>query len=418
VFEALVITLREGVEAALVLAIAFTLLKRQGLERLGSWLLAGACVALVASAGFAWLATRFTWNEDLSEGIAMLVGALLVFSLVYWMWRSAPRMKQEIESGVARATATPGGGGPGLFLFAFVMVLREGAETAVFLSAAGLNSAGLGRWLGAFAGLAIAAGFGILFARGTLRVPLRPFFSLTSAVLTLIGIQLLVGGLHELSEAEILPSSRVEMAVIGPIVKNELLLFTLTVALAAGWLLFGPGRLPPQTSVAGEGPEARLLRAARERDARRRRWTGILAVLVVGLLSVAFVRSSRLPAREPALPLALENGEAHVDTAPLADGKMHFYEVALPEGTVRFFALSAGNRTVTCFDACSICGDKGYFLDGGSVVCRNCTSPIAISSLQKGGGCNPIPLPSRAEPGRLVVSAQDLRAELPHLKGR
>lgn len=417
-FEALVITLREGVEAALVLGIAFALLRRQGLERLGSWLLAGAGVALVASGFFAWLATRMTWNEELSEGIAMLVGAVLVFSLVIWMWRSAPHMKQEIESGVARATAMPGGGGPGLFVFAFAMVLREGAETAVFLSAAGLNSAGLGRWLGAFAGLALAILFGVLFARGSVRIPLKPFFSLTSAVLTLIGIQLVIGGLHELSEGEILPASRAEMSLIGPIVKNDLLLFTLTVALAAAWLLFGPGRAQPQPVPAGEGPEARLARASRERDASRRRWTGILAVVVVGFLSVAFVRSSRLPAREPAAALTLENGEASLDVAPLQDGKMHFYQVALPEGAVRFFALRTSNRLVTCFDACNICGDKGYFLDGGSVVCRNCTSPIAIGSLQKGGGCNPIPLPAREEAGKLIVTAQDLRAELPHLKGR
>jgi uncharacterized membrane protein len=281
-----------------------------------------------------------------------------------------------------------------------------------------LNSAGLGRWLGALAGLALAGVFGVLFARGSLRVPLKPFFSLTSAVLALIGVQLVVGGLHELSEGEILPASRAEMAWIGPIVKNDLLLFTLTVALAAGWLLFGPGRARPAAATAAEGPEARLQRAARERDERRRRWTGIFAVVVVGFLSVAFVKSSRLPAKEPATPLALVNGEASLDTAPLADGKMHFYQVALPEGTVRFFALNVDHRIVTCFDACSICGDKGYFLDGGSVVCRNCTSPIAIGSLQKGGGCNPIPLKARADAARLVMSAEDLRVELSHLKGR
>src|SRR5437870_3053020 len=82
-------------------------------------------------------------------------------------------------------------------------------------------------WSGAALGLALAVGFGVLFVRGTLRIPLKPFFSLTTAVLLLISIQLLVGGLHELSEAEVLPASRREMAIIGPLVKNELLLFTL-----------------------------------------------------------------------------------------------------------------------------------------------------------------------------------------------
>ncbi|MEO5618959.1 MAG: FTR1 family protein, partial [Candidatus Eisenbacteria bacterium] len=259
-FEALVITLREGVEAALVLGIAVTLLRRRGLERLISPLLAGAGTALILSVGVAWLATRITWNEELSEGIAMLTGAVLVFSLVAWMWKTAPHMKDEIERGIEKASGSQAG--PlGVFLFAFAMVLREGAETAIFLSAASLNSEGLGAWLGALIGLGVAGAFGVLFARGALRVPLKPFFSVTSAVLILIGLQLLIGGLHELSEAQVLPASKREMALIGPLVKNELLIFTLTVALAAGWMLFGPGRKP--LSAPSTGPEARLERAAR-----------------------------------------------------------------------------------------------------------------------------------------------------------
>src|SRR5437870_4539529 len=141
-FEALVITLREGVEAALVLAIALALLKRRGQERLYVPVFAGAAVAL--------LATRLTYNEELAEGIAMLVGAVLVTTLVAWMWKAAPRFKAEIESGIERATAGRGAAGPiGLFLFAFGMVFREGVETAIFLSAAGFNSHGLMLWLGA-----------------------------------------------------------------------------------------------------------------------------------------------------------------------------------------------------------------------------------------------------------------------------
>src|SRR3989454_449871 len=88
-FEALVITLREGVEAALVLAIALSLLRRRGLERLEWALFAGAGVAIGLSALTAVLVTRITYDEDLAEGVAMLVGAGLVVSLVWWMWVSA-----------------------------------------------------------------------------------------------------------------------------------------------------------------------------------------------------------------------------------------------------------------------------------------------------------------------------------------
>src|SRR5262245_44967124 len=132
-FEALVITLREGVEAALVLAIAAGLLRRQGQGARVSALLGGASAALVVSAVLAWLAGRVTYNQEVVEGIAMLVGAVCVLSLTWWMWKAAPRMKQEIEAGLAKGAQA---GALGVALFGFLMVLREGFETAVFLAAA------------------------------------------------------------------------------------------------------------------------------------------------------------------------------------------------------------------------------------------------------------------------------------------
>ncbi|TMQ64610.1 MAG: DUF2318 domain-containing protein [Candidatus Eisenbacteria bacterium] len=415
-FESLVITLREGVEAALVLAIALAFLKRRGEERRAVALWVGTGLALLVSVGIAVWASHVAFDEDVAGGVAMLVGAALVSSLVWWMHAAAPRMKQDVENGLARAGAA---GSLGVFVFAFGMVLREGAETTLFLSAARFTSEGLQLVLGAIVGLLLAITFGVLFVRGSLRVPLRPFFSVTTAVLTLVAIQLLVGGLHELSEAEVLPSSRREMALIGPLVKNELLLFTLTVVLAGGWLLLGSRTATADPAAAG--PAARLARAAEQHERAWRRWTGIVGLLVVGVLSTAFALRSRAPDREPAVPLGLSSGAVSFDTAPLADGHLHFYEVTLPQRSVRFFAVRVGDTIQTCFDACVICGDKGYYEDGASVVCRNCTSPIVRASLGQHGGCNPIPLPHREIPGspaRVLVLEHDLEAGLPALEGR
>ncbi|MGH7730622.1 MAG: Fe-S-containing protein [Candidatus Eiseniibacteriota bacterium] len=419
-FDALIITLREGVEAVLVLAIALAYLRRVGRPHLSGALYAGAGAALLLSAGVALLATRVTWNEELAEGIAMLVGSALVATLVVWMWRAAPRMRTEIEEGLARATegARAGGGVAGVFLFALAMVFREGVETAIFLSAARFNSEGLALWLGALAGLALAIGFGVLFVRGSVRLPLRPFFTLTSAVLAILALQLLAGGLHELSEALVLPASKAEMAIIGPIVRSDLLIVTLTIALAAGWLLLGRSARAV-APVRASGPEARIARASAQRDAARRRWSGIVGLLMVALLSTAFVQQSRQPLRPPGQPLALAGGEASFDPAPLADGLMRFYEVPVAGTTVRFFAVTAGEEVRTCFDACEICGDKGYYERGPELICRNCSAPIVRTSLGRTGGCNPIPLPHRRRAdGSLAVTEADLRSVIPHLGGR
>lgn len=417
-FEALAITLREGVEAALVLGIALTLLRRRGMDHLRGALAAGAFAALAASVGVAALAQRITWNEEIAEGVVMLIGAALVLTLTVWMMRAGPRMKEEIETGLARATERGGllGGAPGVFLFAFGMVFREGAETALFLSAAGFTSEGLGLWIGAALGIALAVVFGVLWVRGALRVPLQPFFTVTTAVLLLLAAQLLVGGLHELSEGGVLPATRQSMAIVGPLVKNELLLFTLTVALAAGWLLFGPRPAAPAPAAAA-GPEARLALAARRREESRRRWTGLVALAIVGLLTTAFVRGARVPDRPPATPVVAAAGAYELDAAPLADRRLHFYAATIDGREIRFFAVEHDGGTVTCLDGCEICGDVGYFEEGVSVVCRNCTSPIVKSTLGRPGGCNPIPIASSRAGSRLVVTEDDLRAAFARIRG-
>jgi FTR1 family protein len=423
-FESLVITLREGVEAALVLAIALAFLRRRNLGHLNGALFAGAGAALALSAvAAAWIG-NLTYDQELAEGIAMLVGAVLVLTLVWWMWRAAPRMKHEIESGLGRiAGGEQGAGGTpmGVFAFAFFMVFREGIEAAVFLSAARFNSEGLLMWSGALVGVALAVGFGVLFVRGSLRVPLKPFFTVTTAVLALLAVRLLVGGLHELSEAQVLPSSKEEMALVGPFVKNELLLFTLTVAMVAVWLLVG-GRTAEAVVESG-GPEARLARARVQRDAARRRWSGIVGLLILGLLTTAFVQQSHLPGKAAATPLTFAGDEARFDAKPMADGRLHFFELTLGNRPVRFFAVKVGDEIRTCLDACTICGDAGYFEDGSTVVCRNCTSPIVRTSLGRKGGCNPVPLASVARAGAggpadsIAITADAFRLALPRVHG-
>jgi len=122
--------------------------------------------------------------------------------------------------------------------------------------------------------------------------------------------------------------------------------------------------------------------------------------------------------RPPAQAVAFQAGTARIDDTPLRDGHMHFFEVDIPEGPVRFFAVQVGKEVKLCFDACEICGDKGYFEDKKGVVCRNCTSPIALSSIGRTGGCNPIPLPNHLENRSITIAETDFRSMYPHLKGR
>jgi uncharacterized membrane protein len=90
---------------------------------------------------------------------------------------------------------------------------------------------------------------------------------------------------------------------------------------------------------------------------------------------------------------------------------------------VRFIAVPLADprqpstAIATAFDACEICGAKGYYQEGSNVACLHCGSTIYPPSIGQRGGCNPIPLPSRREGDQLVLRAADLAAGVPLFGG-
>src|SRR5262249_22229530 len=133
----------------------------------------------------------------------------------------------------------------GLFAFVFLMVLREGVETVLILSAVSLNSTELLSFLGTLGGVIVAILFGVMFVKGSVRINLQKFFRITTVILFFVAFQLVVSGLHELSENGVLPSSKMEMAFVGPIVRNDLFFFVTILALAALMVLFEVKRREP-----------------------------------------------------------------------------------------------------------------------------------------------------------------------------
>ena len=136
------------------------------------------------------------------------------------------------------------------------MVLREGAETVLMLAAVSLNSSALLSFLGTLLGVLAAIAFGVMFVKGSVRINLQKFFRVTTAIMFLVAAQLLISGLHELSESGILPSSKREMAIIGPIVSNDWFFFVTIFALAALMVLFEAKRREPVAAVGFSGGAA------------------------------------------------------------------------------------------------------------------------------------------------------------------
>jgi high-affinity iron transporter len=408
---AFLIALREGVEASLVVGIILVYLSRTGRSQLARFVWYGVAAAAALSLAVAIALERWRISEDGFEGVMYLVAAAFVITMILWMNRVARHLKKEIEQKIESYVGRAGSAaGWGIFFFVFLMVLREGAELAVILRAVELSSEGLQTWIGTALGIAAAVAVGLFFFKGTLRVPLHRFFAVTSVILILVGFQLALTGLHELSEAQWIPSSRAEMAFVGPIVRNELFFFVLIFGAAAllilrEWQSASHARAAKET--AGDA-EKRLVEA---QNRRQRRWmiaaaTGCLSVIL--LLTGDFVYTNANAAPPAARAIDAAGNEVRIPVSEVQDGKMHLFTITVGGQSMRFMIIKKPNGYGTALDACRICGAEGYRQDGQNVVCRHCGSAIYIPTIGEAGGCNPIGVPSRVDRADLVMDVSSL----------
>ena len=409
--SAFLIALREGVEASLVVGIILVYLSRTGRAHLARFAWYGVAAAAALSLGVAIALERWRISEDGFEGLLLLLAAVFVITMIVWMNRVARHLKKEIEQKVeAYAVRAGGAAGWGIFLFVFLMVLREGAELALILRAVELSSEGLQTWIGTIVGIAAAVAVGIFFFKGTLRVPLHRFFAATSIILILVAFQLALTGLHELSEAQWLPSSKSEMAIIGPIVRNELFFFVFIFGAAAllvlrEWQSASQAKAAKQ--VAGEA-ERRLLEF---QNRRQRRWMAAAAsacLVVILVLTADFIYARANSAPPAVTPIATQNDQVRVPLAQVGDGNLHLFSTEVGGQSVRFMVIKKPDGWGTALDACRICGAEGYRQDGQNVVCRHCGSAIYVPTIGQQGGCNPIGVPSHVDGNDLVLNLSSL----------
>ena len=407
--SAFLISLREGVEAALVVGIILVYLSRTGRSELARFVWSGVAVAGALSLAVAIALERWQINQDGFEGLLLLLAAVFVISMIVWMNRVARHLRKHIEQKIEDYAVRAGSAaGWGIFLFVFLMVVREGVELALILRAVELSSEGIQTWIGTIVGLLAAVAVGLFFFKGTLKIPLHRFFAATTIILWLVAAQLALTGLHELSEAQWLPSSRQEMALIGPIVNFEIFFFVFIFG-AAVLLIFREWLTASHSKIAAASTEAeqRLLSAQQR---RQRSWmiasaAACLAVILVLTADFIYARASSAPPSAHAIAATgAGNDELHVPLSEVQDGNLHLFTVKSADQSFRFLVIKKPQGWGVALDACRICGAEGYRQDGQNVVCRHCGSAIYVPTIGEAGGCNPIGVPFRVDGSDLVVN--------------
>ncbi len=206
--SALLITLREGLEAALIVGIVLGYLRQIGQRDRAPYAWAGIATAVGLSALLA-ISMRVVGAEldkpyeQLFEGATMLLAVAVLTWMIFWMRYQARFLQRDLERQVHSAVTQ--GQNWGLFVLTFLAVFREGLETALFLAANAFAADAVSTLTGALIGLALAVGAGILIYAYSVRLDVKLFFNVTSLLLIVFAAGLLAHGVHEFQEIGWLP---------------------------------------------------------------------------------------------------------------------------------------------------------------------------------------------------------------------
>lgn len=202
------ITLREGLEAALIVGIILAYLGKTGHRGKFGMVWAGTGLAVVMSlvvGGLIFLTAGELEGraEQVFEGTAMFLAAGILTYMILWMRRQAINIRAHLQAQVS--TALEQGSLAALVVLVFVAVGREGVETALFMFAAARTATKVATTAGGLVGLAAAILLGYALYKGTYRLNLRAFFNVTSVLLLLFAAGLLAHGIHESHEIGLIP---------------------------------------------------------------------------------------------------------------------------------------------------------------------------------------------------------------------
>jgi len=224
VLPSYLLSLREGLEAALVVGIVLGALRQMHRTDLVFSVWGGVLAASITSILAAVLLTTFGLSlhdpvEAIFEGITMLLATAVLTWMIFWMSRQSRHIKGQLEAGVRQAALSSGK--RGLFMLAFLAVVREGIELALFLTAATFASDGIQTITGTFLGLFTSILLGWSLFATSVRLDLRRFFQVTGVLLIMFAAGLVARSVSEFIEVGWFPALVEHVWNLNPILSEE-----------------------------------------------------------------------------------------------------------------------------------------------------------------------------------------------------
>ena len=262
----LLVILREGMEAILVVAAVLAYLAKAGHKKKTPVVWGGVALALVLSVGLAFLFSYVTSlagaNQELLEGFAALFAVVMLIWVSNWMINKSSNKAWDQYIKKQTDASLTSGSLLGLAFISFLAVLREGAETMLFyvpiVAAAGDNVRYV--WIGLAVGLVILVVIYLLIQFAAVRIPLRPFFTVTSLLMAFMAVTFAGAGIAELQEADVVSLTPVngfptlDLLGIYPRVEN-LAAQAIVLVVIVGLYLFGKARLSREAAAQSRAKE-------------------------------------------------------------------------------------------------------------------------------------------------------------------
>lgn len=418
--QSLIIVLREGIEAALVIAIIFSFLSKMKKDDLKKNVYMGVGIAVVFSILTAVIlnAIHFDPENEFLEGSMYLISGILVISMLVWMKKTSKNINEQIGSKMSGIIDKSKGQALGITLLSFFMVFREGFESVLFIFTLTAGTSPISNILGAFFGLLLAVLFTYLFIQGSSNISLSKFFKVLNFILYILLIRLFAGALHEFGELQIIPLGPKVATVLGYIVRdNSLVLISIFIVTIPMLMMIFSKNKSDLTNLKGTEKRIKIAEINKQRNIKIAAF--MLVISINGLLISEFVSIVTKKTIDPTpIKVTASNGKIQVPLSSLGDNVLSKYSFDTQDGvTIRFIILKRGtNDYGVGFDGCLVCGSKkgGYYQEEGnidSIICKNCNAPIAVPTIGLPGGCNPIELKYKVKNDEIIINSDDLVKE-------
>lgn len=405
--ESFLITLRETLEAALIVGIVYAYLKKTKKDHLNPYLYCGVLLALLCSIIVAAILQilykgQEARGQQIFEGTVMVVASFFVATMVIWMWKSAKNIKKNIESRIDRMGRN-NMAGIWILLFVFLMVFREGAETVLFLYGISFQSSFLPNIIGGILGVILAMLFGILIIKGSLMVDLKKFFVVTGSLLLFIVIELIAVAIHEFQEARLLmPASNgifwdIQIWLASP---------------DSGIITLLPIVVVPSIMIFFVAKNKEGMAKSELRSNVLVKFLALFLTIFMVLFALSVVASKEPGYNPKPIKLASVNTEIQIPIKNITENITKFV-YNLDGVDIRFILVRASDGTIkSALDACRICGPIGFEQVGDKIVCRRCGVETEINDIGKDESCNPIPLETAINSKYVVIQVKNFRKDM------